>query len=119
MTTSKKSYADRAAAAPTELHKNFAAWIKEQTGVDVDLKSLQLACSMRMDFQRSEANQADLQARKEAAAKKAAAEKAARIAKAKAQLAKLQAEIDADSAGSDPAPAKKAPAKKTPAAAQS
>ncbi|MFD5508425.1 hypothetical protein ACFWIB_11715 [Streptomyces sp. NPDC127051] len=91
--TNAKTLAARAASAPTELHKNFAAWLKAETGVDVDLKTVQLACSMRMDFQASEANQADLAKRKKAAAdkkQKAAAEKRARLEK---QLAALQAEL--------------------------
>ncbi|MEU0159649.1 hypothetical protein ABZ154_12590 [Streptomyces sp. NPDC006261] len=100
MATNKKPLADRAKSEPTELHKAFAAWLKEETGVDVDLKTVQLACSMRMDFQKSETNQKDLQARKDAALKKAEAAKVAKRAKLEAQLKKLQAELETDSAGS-------------------
>ncbi|MEV6207027.1 hypothetical protein [Kitasatospora sp. NPDC051914] len=92
--TSKKTLADRAAAAPTELHKAFAEWLYVQTGVKVDLKTLQLAVSMRHDFQASEENQQSLAARKAEAERKrkaAAAEKKARLQK---QLAALQAELD-------------------------
>lgn len=93
MAANKKSLEARAAAAPTDLHKAFAEWLKIETGVDVDLKTVQLACSMRMDFQRSEENQKDLAKRKQAAMDKkkaAAAEKKARLEK---QLAAIQADL--------------------------
>lgn len=109
--TNAKSYEERAASAPTELHKNFAEWLFVQTGVKPDLKTVQLVCSMRMDFQRSDENQKHLADRKKAAADKAAKAKADKIAKAKATLAKLQAEIAAEEATSTPA-VKPAPAKK-------
>lgn len=106
-----KSFAERAASEPTDLHRNFAAWLKEQTGVDVDLKTVQLACSMRMDFQKSEENQDHLADRKQAAAAKkakAAADKKARLEK---QLAALQAELAKETAPVQPA-SKPAPAAK-------
>jgi hypothetical protein len=93
MSSNAKSYADRAAAEPTDLHRNFAAWLKEQTGVDVDLKTVQLACSMRMDFQSSPENQTDLAKRKAAAVAKRKAEAASKKARLEAQLQKLQAEL--------------------------
>lgn len=87
-----------AAKAPSDLHKNMAKWLEETTGQVVDLKTVQLVCSLRMEFQASEANQSDLAIRKAAAAKKqtdrvtkaiAAAEKAAkRAADLKAAAAK-------------------------------
>lgn len=94
MSNTAKTLAERAASEPTELHKNFALWIEERTGVKPDLKTVQLACSMRMDFQRSEENQSHLTDRKAkaAAAKKASA--AAKKAKLEAQLAKLKADLD-------------------------
>lgn len=88
-TSSKKTFAERAATEPTELQKRFADWIKEQTGVDVDLKSVQLACALRMDFQKSEENQDALKARKDAAAKAATDKLVAKRAKLEAELAKL------------------------------
>lgn len=103
MSNTAKTLAERAATEPTELHKNFKAWLEEHTGVEVDLKTVQLACSMRMDFQKSEENQADLKARKQAAAEKAAKAKAEKIAKAKAQIAKLEAEVAAETAAVEPA----------------
>lgn len=76
--------ADVAAKAPTDLHKNMAKWLLETTGYEPDLKTVQLVCSMRMEFQASDANQADLAARRAAAIKK----QEERVAKAKAAAAK-------------------------------
>lgn len=52
---------------PSALHENFAAWLQHTTGYEVDLKTVQLAASLRMDFQKSDENQEDLKARREAA----------------------------------------------------
>lgn len=53
---------------PTPLQDSFYNWIVEKTGYeDLDPKSVQLAVALRMTFQRSEENQADLEARREAA----------------------------------------------------
>lgn len=81
-----KAVADK---APSKLHENMAKWLEETTGVKPDLKTVQLVCSLRMEFQASDVNQADLAARREAAAKKlqdrvANAQKAAEKAQAKA-----------------------------------
>lgn len=89
-TPSKKTFAERAQAEPTELHKAFAKWIEEKTGVTPDLKTVQLAVTMRMDFQSSEENQKALADRKAEAAKKAEDAKAKRLAKLEAELAKLK-----------------------------
>lgn len=59
-----KAVADR---QPTHLHENMRNWLQETTGYDADLKTVQLVASLRLKFQQSEANQADLQARREAA----------------------------------------------------
>jgi hypothetical protein len=88
-TPSKKTFAERAASEPTELHKAFAKWIEEKTGITPDLKTVQLASVLRMDFQRSDENQAALKDRKAEAAKKAEEAKAKRLAKLEAELAKL------------------------------
>lgn len=90
-----KNYEARAAAAPTALHEAFAHWLFIQTGVKVDVKSVQLACSMRMDFQASPENQANLAERKAkaAAAKKASASR--KKAKLEAELLKLAGKEDA------------------------
>ncbi|MFJ9551471.1 hypothetical protein [Streptomyces erythrochromogenes] len=135
MSTNAKSFEERAASEPTDLHKAFAHWIEMETGVKPDLKTVQLVCSLRMDFQKSETNQADLAKRKKAAADKkakAAAEKRERLQK---QLAKLQAEL-AETAEVEPAvsvpaetaapaqaaaptlPVKRAPARKRPTSAR-
>ncbi|QKV96717.1 hypothetical protein HUT19_37635 [Streptomyces sp. NA02950] len=98
-----KTYAERAAAEETQLHRDFADWIEEKTGQKVDLKSVQLACIFRMEFQRSEENQtalADKRAAAEAAKKQRAAEKRARL---EAQLKKLQAELSDETAEDMPA----------------
>lgn len=97
-TTSAKTFAERAATEPTELHKNFAAWIKEQTGYDADLKTVQIVCAMRMDFQKSEQNQAALKERKANAAKKAEEAKARKLAKLEEELAKLKGEAATEDA---------------------
>jgi hypothetical protein len=87
----KKSIAERAAVAPTALHEDFAKWLTAQTGVEVDLKTVQLVTIFRMDYQASPENQANLAARKanaEAKRKGAAERKKARL---EAELAKLRA----------------------------
>lgn len=95
-------FAARAASEPTDLHKAFAEWIEANTGVKPDLKTVQIVCSMRMDFQKSAENQKTLEARRA----EAAAKKAERDAKAKAkkleQLKKLQAELGLVTAEGDP-----------------
>lgn len=52
---------------PTQLHINFVEWCLEQTGIECDLKTVQLAFSLRMVFQKSEYNQDDLARRREEA----------------------------------------------------
>ena len=85
-----KNYEALAAKAPTQLHEDFAQWLYIQTGVKVDLKTVQLVTTLRMDFQASPENQAKLAERKAAAAarKKASAER--KKAKLEAELAKLK-----------------------------
>lgn len=95
-TSKTKSFADRAATDPTALHKAFAEWIKANTGYDADLKTVQIVCAMRMDFQRSEENQGSLKARKEEAAKAKAEAAAKKKAKLLAELAKLEADAKAE-----------------------
>lgn len=90
-TTTRKNFEALATAEPTELQKRFAEWIYIQTGVRPDMKSVQLACALRMDFQASPENQAHLAEKRAnaAAAKKASAER--KKAKLEAELAKLKA----------------------------
>lgn len=109
---------------PTDLHTGFVEYIAEQTGYDADLKSVQLATILRMDYQRSEANQSRLASSRtareeaEAAREQARAEREAkREAKAKADAEKAAAKKEADAkAKSAPAAKKAAPAKKAAAA---
>lgn len=120
MTANAKSFEERAKSEPTDLHKNFAEWLFIQTGIKPDLKTVQIVCAMRMDFQRSEENQKHLKDRKAkaAAAKKASA--ANKKAKLEAQLAKLKADLEkvesepaaAEQPAEKPAPAQKAVASK-------
>jgi len=100
-TSKKKTFEERAAAKPTELHERFAQWLLIQTGVKPDLKTVQLACAFRMDFQRSDENQSKLVAKKEAAA----AKEAERIAKRKAALEKELAKLSGTAEAATEAPA--------------
>lgn len=78
---------------PTQLHRNYQAWLRETTGVELDLKTIQVVCVTRNAFQKSEANQKDLSTRQEAW-KKAQAEKAKKQEAAKkAKLAELAKEL--------------------------
>ena len=117
MSNTAKSYEERATSAPTELHKRFAEWLEIETGVKVDLKTVQLVCSMRHDYQKSEANQAHLAERKQKAAADKKARAAAKKLKLEAQLAKLQGELAAAAPvvpASTPAPEKKTPTPRKP-----
>jgi hypothetical protein len=97
MSDSKKlTFAQRAAAQPTELHVRFAKWLETNCNIDnIDLKSVQLACSLRMDFQASEDNQQALAARRSEAANKQAKAAAAKRARLEAQLKKINDELEA------------------------
>lgn len=82
--------------APTSLHENYAAWLQEQTGMELserDIKMIQMVCVTRNAFQKSDANQSDLSARKQAwqAAQNTRAKQ--QEAAKKARLAKLAAEL--------------------------
>lgn len=86
----KAPRADLIEKEPTPLQKRFIRYIKRETGYDVDVTTVVLFQSLRTPFQKSDENQADLEARRAAAAAK---------------------EAEAE----QPKPAKKAPAKKAPA----
>lgn len=108
----KKTFAERAAAKPTELHERFAEWIKAETGFDADLKTVQLAVAFRMDFQASPENQAALSTKKGAAAEKEAARIAKRKAALEKELAKLTSAVVVEPTpvvGEVAAPAEEAP----------
>lgn len=85
-----KNYEALAAKAPTQLHEEFAHWLFIQTGVKVDVKTVQLAVSFRMDFQASPENQKSLAERKAKAAADKKASAARKAAKLQAALAKLK-----------------------------
>lgn len=91
MSNSPKNFEALAAKAPTQLHQDFAEWLFIQTGVKVDVKSVQLACSFRMDFQASPENQKSLAERKAAAAAKKKASAANKKARLEAKLAEVKA----------------------------
>lgn len=108
--TSKTNFEARAAAQPTELHKAFAEWLAVKTGCKIDLKTLQLATTMRHDFQRSEENQKALAARKAKAAKAkkaSAAKKAAKLQEKLAEVAKPEMPEVAETVQDDEASAAK------------
>jgi hypothetical protein len=92
----KHPYAYLMDKEPTQLHLNYQAWLKETTGVELDLKTIQVVCVTRMAFQRSEANQKELQSRKQAWAKQQADRKKAAAAKKVEQLKKLAKEQGLD-----------------------
>lgn len=124
-------YAHLVDKEPTDLHKRFADWLVENTGLsedEVDLKTVQLACSLRIPFQKSPENQASLESARaaaedrieeraakaeERAAKReqAAIDKAAKQAAAKAKK-EADAEAKAKKAAEAPEEAE-APAKPT------
>lgn len=91
MSNTPKNYEAIAAKAPTQLHKDFAEWIYIQTGVKVDLKAVQLASVLRMDFQASPENQKNLAERKAAAAAKKKASAERKKARLEAKLAEVKA----------------------------
>lgn len=116
-TSNAKTFADRAKTDPTALHTAFAAWIKENTGYEPDLKTVQIVCAMRMDFQRSEENQTSLKTRKEAAAKAKVEAAAKRKAKLLAELAKLQEVEQTETSEVEQPKAEEPDASQTPAGA--
>lgn len=91
-TKTAKNYEAIAAKNPTQLHEDFAQWLFVQTGVKVDLKTVQLVTVLRMDFQASPENQKNLADRKA----KAAASKKASAERKKAKLEKALAELKGD-----------------------
>lgn len=86
----QKNYEALAAKAPTQLHEDFAEWLFVKTGIKVDVKTVQLAVSFRMDFQASPENQKSLADRKAKAAQLKKSSAARKAAKLEAELAKLK-----------------------------
>src|SRR5690349_5855148 len=99
-----KNFEELAKKAPTQLHEDFAHWLYIQTGVKVDVKTVQLAVSFRMDFQASPENQKSLAERKAKAAelKKASAER--KKAKLEKMLAEIKGEVKAEEPKAEEAP---------------
>jgi len=90
---------------PSDLHERFAEWLVDKTGYeDVDTKTVQLACSLRIEFQKSPENQAVL-AEKRAAAEEAEAK---REEKREAREQKKREEAEAKAKKAATAKAKKA-----------
>ncbi|WP_157439089.1 hypothetical protein [Agreia sp. Leaf244] len=107
-TTPKAPRAALATKAITPVMADYAAWIKAQTGYDVDPMSVQLAGTMRTYFQQSEGNQKRISDAAAAKAKEVAARAARKAERDAARAAKLAAKpVEAK-----PAPARKAPVKK-------
>lgn len=93
----QKNYEALAAKAPTQLHEDFAEWLFVKTGIKVDVKTVQLAVSFRMDFQASPENQKSLADRKAKAAQLKKSSAARKAAKLEAELAKLKgANVEAE-----------------------
>lgn len=95
----KHPYAYLLEKDPSTLHTNYRTWLESQLGEklsDRDLKMIQVVAVTRMAFQRSEANQKELQSRKQAWAKQQTEKKAAAAAKKVEQLKKLAAEQGLD-----------------------
>ena len=101
---------------PTQLHHDFVAWAAEKTGIEPDLKSVQLAFSLRHTFQVSEENQGNLVQLK-ADREQAAVDREARREERKEKAAQRIVDMEAAKAERDEAKAKKAAAKKTAATA--
>lgn len=114
---------------PSHLHKAYAVWIEERTGVAVDVKAVQLAVVLYQKYQRSPENaERREQEREEKDAKaaeakeardKAAAEKKAKLEAERAEKAERAKTAKADKAeGADEVPSKKPGVKKSPAKAK-
>lgn len=104
--TDEPKYAHLLDKDPTDLHVRFAAWLVENTGLEedeVDVRTVQLACSLRIPFQQSDENQAVLAAKREAAEKR----DEDRLAKAEARK-KAREEAEVAKAAKAAAKAKKA-----------
>lgn len=137
-TTARTSAATKAAAAPSapaqpeeatttvalshehlvskeasDMHRDYAAWLQEVTGIQMDeaaIKVIQLVHATKMEYQKSDRNQALLASRKQAWAKDRVAKAKADEKAKKAKLVKLAAELGlkvSDLEGVDPAQAAK------------
>lgn len=104
MTTTKKTQtnaplAHRVPAEVSELINTYSAWLEEQTGYKADPMSVYLGSQLRSVFQKSDGNQARLQAEA-----KARAQREADRAKARAEREAKAAEKAAEVVEPKPAP---------------
>lgn len=114
----RANYAEK--EIPTVI-QNFVDYLKEQTGYEVDPRSVYLGSALRGEFQKSPENQKRIADRaaeieqeridREARAEERAAAKAEREAAKAAKAAEPKAEKAAPKSAAKTAPAKKAPAK--------
>jgi sulfur relay (sulfurtransferase) DsrC/TusE family protein len=72
------------AKGPNGTHQEFAQWFEAQTGVELDVKTIQYTLATYAEFQRSPEHRAVVQAQREAAAVKKATREANRVERAKA-----------------------------------
>ncbi|QKY78610.1 hypothetical protein SEA_DRYAD_72 [Streptomyces phage Dryad] len=106
---------------PSVLHERFAEWIADKTGYeDVDVKSVQMACALRIEFQKSPENQevlaerradsekreAEREEKREAREAKKREEAEAKAKKAAAAKVKKAAPVEADEDEAEEPPAK-------------
>jgi hypothetical protein len=124
----EKDYTTYLDKAPTDLQERFAQWILDQTGYEPNdsddfATGVQLATALRMEFQRSPENQAELE-RKRAAKEQEDEEKASAPPKRRGRPRKAQAEPEPEETEEEPEEAPKPrrgrttrakPAPKTPA----
>ncbi len=103
--------------APTDLHEDFAKWLESEVGIEVDLKTVQVVCVLRMVYQRSQANKARSTYRP--LAQPVVAKRSEHMHLAHVEAAPLVAAQKAKATKATPAkktaPAKRTPAKRTPA----
>lgn len=111
----RANYAEK--AVPTVI-QNFAEYLTEQTGYEVDLRSVYLGSALRGEFQKSPENQARIEARAQEIVAEREAREAAKVARAeaKAEREAARAAKAAEPKAEKAAPAKKAPAAKAPVA---
>ena len=90
--SSEKDFAELAKKPATDLHIRFTAWLERETGITgLDVKTVQLACIFRHDFQASAENQDALEAQRKATEEAKAAKAKNAAARATKAIAALPA----------------------------
>lgn len=107
--------ADLLEAPLKQIHDDFVAYLQEQTGYEVDPKTVHLCTVLRMDFQRSDLNQARLKAAQKAKEEREAAREERAAGRAEKRAAKAEEASEEKPAGRRPRAAKATP---TPTAAK-